>query len=44
MFFVSNFPSFQLGRKRDVKLTAGLIRHTIYVVAYTANITSLLIG
>ena len=44
MFFISNFPSFQHGRKRYVKLTAGLIRHAIYIVAYTANITSLLIG
>ena len=44
MFFVSNFFSFQHGRKRDVKLSAGFIRHAIYFVAYTANITSLLIG
>ena len=26
MFFVSNFFSFQHGRKRDVKVTVGLIR------------------
>ena len=42
--FVSNFSSYLHRRKRDVKLTAGLIRHTIYIVAYTANINSLLIG
>ena len=42
--FVSNFSSYRHRRKRDVKLTAGLIRHAIYIVAYTANINSLLIG
>ena len=42
--FASNFSSYLHRRKRDVKLTAGLIRHAIYIVAYTANINSLLIG
>ena len=42
--FVSTFSSYRHRRKRDVKLTAGLIRHAIYIVAYTANINSLLIG
>ena len=39
LLFFLNFPT-NMGMKRGVKLTVGKIRHAIYIVAYTANITN----